>query len=571
MFKNYKVIILFNFLITTSFSFVVNLYFGFSGIHPLDDFLNFNCGYRILSGDIPYQSYYSITGSFLCILQAYFYEYFGINWLSFVAHASIFNLVLSVVLFFFLKKFKTPNYIILLLCFSISMLGYPNNGVPGVDHHSWIMSICSFLMFYAGMYFKEYKFIILSVILLFFAFLTKQVPAAYFLLLIFSIYIFFFIKDKKFYFFYTIILTVCFCIFILLLFFYLNSIDLKIFINQHFLLAIKLGASRFENVNFAFLREKISSIYFVIFLIFPLMINFYFFYKKNKNFFIKEIVTLDFYICFGLIFICFIYELHTNNSAMTFLMLPVIIFFIFKIENNLIFTKKFNLNYIYFFLILLCLFKLIQYKPIYFFISLPLVIYLNKLKKNSLKIKNFLFIYLIFSTIYYFDTSIVSRKYKDLDNKHEQIIFKGDKINYRFDNLKWNTSYKLSEAVETEYIFNLKKLLKKINRRFILISDYQIFNILLEYKDYSPVKYWHTNVSYPGKNSEYRKEFEIFFKNKILENYIGYIIIDSRASVFTENIEDFKFLKKCSTRIETNLNSAKIYRLDNLCIKNYIF
>ena len=74
------------------FSFFICYYYGFIGLIPLDDFVNYNCGYRILSGDTPFKDYYSITGSFLCLIQSIFYKYFGINWSSLVLHASLFNL-----------------------------------------------------------------------------------------------------------------------------------------------------------------------------------------------------------------------------------------------------------------------------------------------------------------------------------------------------------------------------------------------------------------------------------------------------------------------------------------------
>ena len=124
-----------------SFSFFLNYYYGFRGLSPLDDVLNFNCGYRILNGDIPFKDYYTVTGPVLCIVQSFFYKIFGVSWFSLVIHASILNVILCIVFYFYLKKMDVPHYLIILLCLGISTLGYPNNGVPGVDHHGWILSI----------------------------------------------------------------------------------------------------------------------------------------------------------------------------------------------------------------------------------------------------------------------------------------------------------------------------------------------------------------------------------------------------------------------------------------------
>ena len=55
------------------------------------------------------------------------------------------------------------------------------------------------------------------------------------------------------------------------------------------------------------------------------------------------------------------------------------------------------------------------------------------------------------------------------------------------------------------------------NENYILISDYQIYNLILDKKDFSPVKYWHRNATYPSKKHKLRKNFELFFKKKILK------------------------------------------------------
>ena len=113
-------------------------------------------------------------------------------------------------------------------------------------------------------------------------------------------------------------------------------------------------------------------------------------------------------------------------------------------------------------------------------------------------------------------------------------------------------------------------MLKSLNGNFILISDYQIFNSILELDDYSPVKYWHTGVSYPDIKSNNRLNFEIFFKNKLIDKNIKYIILDNKASVFEEKIEDYNFLSECSKITKKNDKyNIKIYELDNFCLGKF--
>ena len=556
------------------FSFCVNQYYGYKGLTPLDDFLNFNCGYRILTGDLPFKDYYSVTGPALCIVQNFFYKIFGVNWFSLVIHASVFNVILCGIFYFFLKKIKIPDYLIILLCLGISILGYPNNGVPGVDHHGWVLSLSSLLFFYLGLVKKDKIIFVLSPIFLFLSFLVKQVPSAYFLILIVFLYFNYGIKDKKFYSLKALIITSASSIFFLSFLLKIYDINFNKFIEQYIYLSLNLGSNRFEIINLSFFKENLSNIYFLFFLIIPLVINYYYFSKKLKNNIDNKVIKLDFFISFFLIVICYVYELHTNNSAMSFITLPIVVLFMYKIQHRI--KNIYFLNYIYGLLIFYSWFRLAQNN--FYFALVELIIFLIVIffiilkRKFFFNTQSFLVIYFIFSTAYYFQTSVDSRKYKDIGNDNKYLSFDGAEINKKFKNLDWNTSYKTNKENEIENFILKINLLKKLDKKFIFITDYQIYNNILSFKDYSPVKYWHTGVSYPDKKSKYRLNFEIFFKNKIIKNDIKYLIIDNKASVFEETIEDYDFLYKCSSKIN-NLNNTTIlvYQIDSFCLKNYNF
>jgi hypothetical protein len=558
-------------LFLTLFSFFICYHYGFNGIVPLDDFVSYNCGYRILSGDIPFKDYYSVTGFFLCLIQSIFYKFFGTNWSSLVLHASVFNSLICLIFYYFLNRLKISNSFALFSCVSISILSYPNNGVPGADHHSWILSICSFMFFYLSLKEKNKIFAIISTFLLFFAFLVKQVPSTYFLILIFFLYIIYSIKDKKFHFFKELSLSILACFFLLLLYLKINSINFNDFFEQYIFLSLNLGSSRFENINLKFFLEKISSIYFVIFLIAPLFVNFYY-YLLVKNKIKEEYFIINFIIIFSLILIGLIYEIHTNNSAISFMLLPLIVVFIFKIQKQI--GQVRFLKYIYFILIFITWLKIFQFN---YYISLINIIFIFILcfisyfkKINFLSNQNLLIIYLIFSTFYYFQTSVDARKYKDLNSDYKIFSFDGSRIDKKFANVRWSTSYRLVEKKEIESFKFKINLLKNLDEKFIIITDYQIFNSILKINDYSPVKYWHTGVSYPAKHSKYRIKFENFFKEKLIKNNVNYIIIDNNTSVFTEKIDDYEFLSKCSKIInQENTYNIKLLKLSRMCLESF--
>ena len=91
------------------------------------------------------------------------------------------------------------------------------------------------------------------------------------------------------------------------------------------------------------------------------------------------------------------------------------------------------------------------------------------------------------------------------------------------------------------YLENLKD-----DTNYILISDYQIYNAILERKDFSPVKYWFENAAYPSKNHKLRSKFEEFFKSKIIDNNISELIFDNTAKFKSMDLKEFNWLYECS-------------------------
>ena len=77
---------------------------------------------------------------------------------------------------------------------------------------------------------------------------------------------------------------------------------------------------------------------------------------------------------------------------------------------------------------------------------------------------------------------------------------------------QWIANYGINQDDEIKSINYKINLLKELDGNFIFISDYQIFNSILGIRDFSPVKYWHTGVSYPDITSHNRSNFEIFLK-----------------------------------------------------------
>ena len=57
------------------FSIIFNQYYGNLGAFPIDSFLHFDAGYRILKGDHPFKDYWTMAAPLVDYLQAFFFCY----------------------------------------------------------------------------------------------------------------------------------------------------------------------------------------------------------------------------------------------------------------------------------------------------------------------------------------------------------------------------------------------------------------------------------------------------------------------------------------------------------------
>ena len=94
---------IFYFLIILN-SFFFTFYYGFRGIFPLDSFLIFDAGFKVLNGVHPFKDYWSITGPILDYIQSILFFLFDVNWFSYVLHAALINCLIAVIVFYFFES-----------------------------------------------------------------------------------------------------------------------------------------------------------------------------------------------------------------------------------------------------------------------------------------------------------------------------------------------------------------------------------------------------------------------------------------------------------------------------------
>ena len=251
------------------FSILINQYYGNRGAFPIDSFLFFDTGYRILSGEVPFVDFWLVKGPLLDYMQALFFYIFGVNWHVYVLHASLMNALVTISTFFVLKNFKLKTSYCFLYSLLFSILAYPSSGTPFIDHHSAFFSLLGIYSLLLAINNNKKLYWILLPIFLGLAFFSKQVPSSYIILSVGVILILYSLKNKRFdcikYSFIGLILF----IFIVLIFGKLQGIKFSAFLDQYIFYPPTIGEERFKNLDFSF-RGIIGHFKFIYLAIIPL-------------------------------------------------------------------------------------------------------------------------------------------------------------------------------------------------------------------------------------------------------------------------------------------------------------
>ncbi len=458
-------------------AFIFNFWVGTKGVFPIDTFLHYDAAYKILSGEKPVKDYWTIFGITLDYIQSIFFYLFGVNWISYISHSSLFNSVLTIIFFKFLNKlnFQYIYSIPLAICFLI--LAYPISGVPFIDHHATFFSLISLFIFYFGLVNKNYKQFIFIPIIFGLAFFSKPVPSAYLCLVFIIIFIAYFIPEKKkepfLYILYGAILL------LLLTFFFLQieNIPISNFFEQLILYPFSIGGDRTNSILEA-VKIRMFNYKFIYVLLFYLI--FLLTFKKNFRKFSKpNLYLLVTFILFSIIMV--MHQILTKNQNFIFFLIPL---------------------------------------------NTCLVLYVNNHieLKNSKRVNFFFLILCIFLTFKYFDRFIDKRKFHDLQNVNLKNAISAKTIHESLYPLNWITLNYEDPKEEVKMIKELVNNIERSGEKILLISNYNFVDSITEKKVLIVAKNF-DNVVVPQKKNKYRENFKTFFSNNIKKNKIKEIYL----------------------------------------------
>ena len=178
------------------------------------------------------------------------------------------------------------------------------------------------------------------------------------------------------------------------------------------------------------------------------------------------------------------------------------------------------------------------------------------------KISYLILIYTLLISLLYFENIIRNRYWFDIINPDWNNSIKAQEIDSKLKGLVWLSDNQNVEKEISDIKYTLSYL-KTLDENYIIITNYQIYNTILNKKNYSPVKYWWHNWTYPVEGRKYKNEFDIFFKKKINENEVKKIIVANDILEYFK-IDQFQWLNKCTLREEKN-QTFEIFKIIKKC------
>lgn len=478
----------FLFLIIILVSFFASWYFGFIAINPIDNFTNYNSGYLVLEGKIPFRDYWVTTGPFLDFIQFFIFKISGVNWYGYIFHSALLNSLFCCLIFYTFRRLNLNKYLSLIYSLATGITLYSQLGTPFVDHHSSIFGITSLLLFILAINKGNNLYWALIPFFITIGFFSKQTPASYFAIIIFVYSLYFFFSRKDFQSFIVIFFSSISILMLLSFLFLILDIKFLDFYHQYVKFASSVGEARLSSDSF--LKPFNFSRYFL----------------KFKWLHLSYIPLI--YVVFKSVSLDKAYLKSPDFISISLLILSSYILIIHQL-------LTLNVKFIYFYIPILCGFCNIYLIKS----SFP--------KKKAINQINILV--LIIACSYYFTNYILKQKFQLFCNYKiiQETVTQTDIID---NNTSFNWISCLNNNPKKE-VENIKKILKFLNSEidkddnYVLITDYQFLNSRLQNNNQVQINKWyHPGVSYPLVNNIQFSYYKSFFFEKIKLNKIKFLI-----------------------------------------------
>ena len=504
-----------NIIIIIFSSLFFTFYSGYKGIFPIDSFLIFDAGFKVLNDFHPFKDYWTITGPFLDYIQYIFFKIFGVNWASYVLHAATINVALSLVTFHFFCEIGLKRIYAFIYSISTAILGYPSVGTPFMDHHATYLSFIA-LMYLILAFKKENFFYWFCIPLLIgFSFFSKQIPSVY-LTFLFLVVITTYLNIDKFkrtnliyYLFYGLIIFILICSSIIII----QKVPINNILEQYILYPISIGQERSLNLNLDF-KNIFLKFKFIYLSLIPLFFPAYHLLRiKRKK--IKNLINILIFFTFLFSILIFLYsQLMTKNQILIFFLIPFCLGISHYFINNYFKSEK----------------------------LLYLIIFI-----------------LIISTLKFHLRFNIDKKFMELSKVDFNLSINGEILDTKLSGVKWITpNYPNKPRKELFLLREIKDEVIKEKKPKIIVSDYQILSSITGAVNFAPNK-WFDNLSVPNRNSIYFNTYKKFFEKKLIEQEIQVIFVigQNKIKYLTHHFKKKDCVIKKINEISFKLNIEK--------------
>ena len=502
------------------FSFFINFYYAKFGSFPIDTFLHYDSGFRILNNEYPVRDYWIVSGFIVDFFQSFFFKILGVNWFAHTFHSSIFNSVISVFSYYFFLNLNLSKSKSLIYGLSVATLAYTFSGTPFVDHHATFFLLISTYLIVFAFNFPNKNYLWVFIVMLFFlSFFSKQVPAIYVILSQGIILIYFLIKMKKISAIKTIFFSSIFFLTLFILTLIYLGIDLKLFYTQYLEYPRTIGFDRYGKFTKSF--EIFFNQYKFLFL--PIILIIIIKFKKIRNkkidLLLKDLVI--FLIIFALSMSLLFHQIMTRNQIFIYFLIPI---FLALLDSEI---TNFNI-------------------------------------KNKKYFSIILIIFTIFITAKYHYRFNETRKFHELERVDLTKSIPGLEIHSDLRGLQWITpSFADDPSKEILILKQTKSRIEKINHEIMFITHYLFLDSIIKKKLNSPSRVFTLDgASIPIKGNRLYADYKRFLVSKIKSKDIKEIYFLKHEALSTRNVTDY-IDKSCYSLTEDKL----FYIFEINCLK----
>ncbi len=247
-------------ILISIYAFFINWISANKGVMVIDTFSFFDSSFSIFKNKLPVRDFWAFTGIFVDYAQALFFLILGKSWSSYVIHACFFNILISLVFYYFLQQIELNKLYSFFYTISFATLCYPVSGTPFAYLHSFILSLASIFLICIAL--KKNNPIIWFTIPLvcFLAFFSMQTPSTYIILIVIFFSLYFLSKKNYLKSFSYFLYGGVFSFTILFLYLFLTKTPFENLLYQYFLFPLSLGSERIVSDPSAYvsLKDQIS-------------------------------------------------------------------------------------------------------------------------------------------------------------------------------------------------------------------------------------------------------------------------------------------------------------------------